>query len=262
MNPHPVVSREEWLVARKRLLEKEKEQTRLRDRLAAERRALPWVKVEKEYVFDAPEGRVTLADLFRGRSQLLVKHFMLAPGQGDPCVGCSFEVDHFEGALLHLEHRDFAFAAVARAPIGEIEAVRKRMAWRFPFVSSYRSDFNHDFHVSFTPEEVAAKRAFYNYRLTDPGIQDLSGLSIFTRDEAGEIFHTYSTYARGGEETLGAYMMLDLTPKGRDERERGNLTDWVRLKDRYDAGGTVDAAGRYHDPACGCADAERQEETR
>jgi predicted dithiol-disulfide oxidoreductase (DUF899 family) len=261
MTSHPVVSREEWIRAREQLLAKEKEHTRHRDRLAAERRALPWVKVRKEYVFDGAEGPVTLADLFGGRSQLLVKHFMMPPGQSNPCVGCSFEVDQVEGALVHLEHHDFAYAAIARAPIAEIEAVRERMGWGFTWVSSYRSDFNYDFHVSFTLEEVAAKRAYYNYRWTDPGLEDLSGISVFYRDEGGEIFHTYATYGRGGEEVLTAYMYLDLMPKGRNEPERGDLTDWVRLHDRYGTGGTVDATGRYHGPACGCADAERQDQS-
>ena len=158
-----IVSREEWLEARKALMAKEKDLTRLRDRLAAERRALPWVKVEKEYVFDAPHGKVTLADLFDGRTQLFVKHFMMGPGQVGQCVGCSLEVDHVEGVLVHLQNHDVSYAAVARAPIEELEAVRKRMGWRFPWVSSYHSDFNYDFHVSFTPEEIAAGRAFYNY---------------------------------------------------------------------------------------------------
>ncbi len=254
MQPNRIVSREEWLAARKELLAKEKELTRLRDRLSAERRALPWVKVEKEYVFDGPSGKVTLADLFGGRRQLFVKHFMLGPNAPGQCVGCSFEVDHLEGVLVHLENHDVSYAAVARAPIEEIEAVRKRMGWRFTWVSSFNSDFNYDFNVSFTPEELAAKRAFYNFRYTDPGLADLSGDSVFFKDDAGVIFHTYSTYGRGGEEFLGAYRMLDVMPKGRDENgPYHSLADWVRPRNMYGKGGVVEGNGRYHVPSCACA---------
>lgn len=254
MQPNRIVSRAEWLAARKELLVKEKELTRLRDRLSAERRALPWVRVEKPYVFDGPRGELTLADLFDGRSQLFVKHFMMGPGQTGQCVGCSFEVDQIEGALVHLENHDVSYAVVARAPIEEIEAVRKRMGWRFLWVSSYRSDFNYDFHVSFRPEEVAAGRAYYNYRHADPGLEDLSGDSVFFRDDAGRIFHTYSVFARGAEELLTAYMVLDLTPKGRDETgPYRSLSDWVRPRNMYGKGGTVEGNGRYHAAACACA---------
>jgi predicted dithiol-disulfide oxidoreductase (DUF899 family) len=251
---HAVVSREEWLTARRALLEKEKAQTRMRDALAAERRALPWVRIEKEYVFDTRDGRKTLADLFDGRSQLIVKHFMLAPGWGEGCVGCSFECDHVEGALVHLENHDVSYVAVARAPLPEIEAFRKRMGWRFRWVSSFGSDFNYDLHVSFTPEEVAAGRGFYNYRLDEVTVEELSGFSVFYKNEQGEVFHTYSAYGRGAEEVLGTYMLLDLTPKGRNESPRGDLTDWVRHHDRYDSGGHVGASGRYVAPgeAGGC----------
>jgi predicted dithiol-disulfide oxidoreductase (DUF899 family) len=252
--PHPVLSREAWLEARKALLAKEKEMTRLRDRLAAERRALPWVKVEKDYDFDTPTGKVTLAQLFDGRSQLFIKHFMMGPGQIGQCVGCSFEVDHVEGALVHLENHDVTYAAVARAPIDEIEAVRKRMGWHFTWVSSYGSDFNYDFNVSFTPEQIAAGRAYYNYRYTDPGLEDLSGDSVFFKDTAGQIFHTYSAFGRGAEELCGAYNYLDLTPKGRNEiGPYRSLGDWVRPKNRYGQGGMVEPNGRYHAPGCGCA---------
>jgi predicted dithiol-disulfide oxidoreductase (DUF899 family) len=249
-----IVSREEWLDARKALQIKEKGLTRLRDQLAAERRALPWVKVEKEYVFDAPEGRVTLADLFDGRSQLFVKHFMMGPGQVGQCVGCSFEVDHVEPLLVHLQSHDVSYAVVARAPIEEIEAVRTRMGWRFTWVSSYRSDFNYDFHVSFIPEGIAAGRAFYNYEYVNPGLEDRSGDSVFSKDDTGQIFHTYSTYGRGGEEFLGIYRYLDATPKGRGEDGPYNtLADWVRPKNMYGKGGSVEGNGRYHQPACACA---------
>jgi predicted dithiol-disulfide oxidoreductase (DUF899 family) len=245
---------EEWLAARKELLVKEKELTRLRDRLSAERRALPWVRVEKEYVFDGPSGKVTLADLFDGRSQLFVKHFMLGPGQPGQCVGCSFEVDHVEGVLVHLENHDVSYAAVARAPIEEIEAVRERMGWRFTWVSSFHSDFNYDFKVSFTPEEIANGRAYYNYRLTAPGLADLSGDSVFFKDDTGAIFHTYSTFGRGGEEFLGAYRYLDVMPKGRDENgPYRSLADWVRPRNMYGKGGVVEGNGRYHVPTCVCA---------
>jgi len=173
MNSPKIVSRAEWLEARKALLAREKELTRLRDELAAERRTLPWVRVEKQYVFDGPHGKLTLADLFDGRSQLFVKHFMMGPGQVSQCVGCSLEVDQVEGALVHLHNRDVSYVVVARAPIGEIETVRKRMGWNVRWVSSYHSEFNYDFHVSFTPEQIAAGRAFYNYGYVDPGLEDL-----------------------------------------------------------------------------------------
>jgi predicted dithiol-disulfide oxidoreductase (DUF899 family) len=254
MQPNRIVSRDEWLAARQQLLVKEKELTRLRDQLSAERRSLPWVRVEKEYVFDGPSGKVTLAELFQGRSQLFVKHFMLGPDAPGQCVGCSFEVDHVEGVLVHLENHDVSYAAVARAPIEEIEAVRKKMGWRFTWVSSFRGDFNYDFNVSFRPEELAAKRAFYNFRYTDPGLADLSGDSVFFKDEAGAIFHTYSTFGRGGEEFLGAYRMLDVMPKGRNENgPYHSLADWVRPRNVYGKGGMVEGNGRYHVPSCGCA---------
>ena len=249
-----IVSREEWVEARRPLLAKEKELTRQRDRLAAERRALPWVRVEKEYVFDGPQGPVTLADLFDGRSQLFLKHFMMGPGQVTQCVGCSLEVDHLEGILTHLQSHDLSYAVVARAPIEEIEAVRRRMGWRFPWVSSYRSDFNYDFHVSFTPAELAAGRAVYNFGYEHPGVEDRSGDSVFVKNDAGEIFHTYSVYARGGEEFLGIYRYLDATPKGRGEDgPYQTLADWVRPRNRYAEGGMVEGNGRYHQAACACA---------
>ena len=255
---HAVVSRAEWLIARRALLEKEKALTRKRDALSAERRALPWVRIEKEYTFDTPEGRRTLADLFDGRSQLIVKHFMFAPGWGEGCVGCSFESDHVEGALVHLENHDVSYVAVSRAPLAEIEPFRRRMGWRFRWVSSDGGDFNYDFHVSFTDEEMAAGRAYYNYRVDDVPAEELSGFSVFLRNASGEVFHTYSAYGRGAEEVLGTYMLLDLTPKGRNESPRGNLTDWVRHHDRYDGAGHVDRGGRYVAPVAGggCCHAE------
>ncbi|HUH83468.1 MAG TPA: thioredoxin family protein [Stellaceae bacterium] len=235
MTMHNVVSREDWLVARKALLAKEKALTKARDELSRERRDLPWVKVEKAYVFEGPHGKETLADLFAGRSQLVVDHFMLGPGWKEGCVGCSFGADHIDGSLVHLEHHDVSVVAVSRAPLPEIEAFKKRMGWRFKWVSSFGSDFNYDFHVSFRPEELAKGKVYYNYELCDAGIDELPGNSVFYRDESGEIFHTYSTYARGSEVLLGTYHLLDLTPKGRNETgPRHNLTDWVRHHDRYE----------------------------
>jgi predicted dithiol-disulfide oxidoreductase (DUF899 family) len=233
MTHHQIVSRDEWLAARTEFLQKEKEFTRLRDQLSAERRALPWVRVEKEYLFDTPDGQQSLGDLFAGRSQLVTKHFMLGPDWTDGCVGCSFEMDHIEGALVHLEHHDVSYVAVSRAPLEKIEAFKRRMGWRFRWVSSYGSDFNYDYHVSFTPEQIASGKAYYNYELRDVGIDELSGRSVFYRDEAGDIFHTYSSYARGGDLFLGSYAVLDITPIGRNETINGNLTDWVRHHDRY-----------------------------
>lgn len=252
---HQVVSRAEWIAARSRLLAKEKELTRARDALSAERQALPWVRIDKQYVFDAPEGRLTLADLFEGRSQLFVKHFMLAPGQAQPCVGCSFEVDHIGGLLVHLENHDISYVAVARAPLAEIEAIKKRMGWRFRWVSSFASDFNQDFKVSFTPEQLARGEAYYNYRTGPVPLSDLSGDSVFYKDdETGDIFHTYSTYSRGGEALLGAYGLLDLMPKGRNETgPNHSLADWVRPRDSYDRQGSVNALGQYRpDEDAGC----------
>lgn len=255
--PHPVVSREEWLAARKALLVEEKELTRMRDRLNAARRALPWVKVEKDYVFDGPRGRESLSDLFAGRRQLIVKHFMFGPGWSEGCVGCSFESDHAEAALVHLEHHDVSYVAVSRAPYAEIEPFRKRMGWRFNWVSSYGSDFNYDFHVSFTADEIARGEALYNYEAQRVASDEMSGKSVFYKDETDAIFHTYSSYARGGELFLGTYHYLDITPEGRNETGRGNLTDWVRHHDRYDAGGAVAATGRYVSPpdgSCGAGE--------
>jgi predicted dithiol-disulfide oxidoreductase (DUF899 family) len=232
---HKVVSREEWLEARKALLTREKEWTRLRDRLSAERRELPWVKIDRDYVFEGPNGTETLADLFAGRSQLVIKHFMFGPGWTDPCVGCSFESDHIDGVVVHLEHHDVSYVAVSRAPYLEIATVHKRMGWKFRWLSSHGSDFNYDFNASFTPEQIAAGKATYNYREGATPMEEMSGRSIFYKDETGAIFHTYSAFARGGEVMLSTYALLDMTPKGRNETVRGNLTDWVRRHDEYEA---------------------------
>jgi predicted dithiol-disulfide oxidoreductase (DUF899 family) len=231
---HPVVSREEWLEARRALLAKEKEWTRLRDRLSAERRQLPWVRIDKSYVFEGPNGKETLSDLFGGRSQLVIKHFMLGPGWKDPCVGCSFEMDHVDGTLIHLENHDVSYVVVARAPYPEIAAVHQRMGWQFKWLSSFGSDFNYDFNASFTPEQIATGKATYNYREGAKPAEEMSGRSIFYKDESGQVFHTYSSFARGGELMLGTYALLDMTPNGRNETRNGNLTDWVRLHDRYE----------------------------
>jgi len=256
LSGHEFVSREEWLIARRDLLKREKELTRLRDQLAAERRALPWVKIDKEYVFDAPEGEMTLAELFDGRRQLFIKHFMMAPGQLTQCVGCSLEVDHVDGILPHLENHDVTYVAVARAPIEEIEAVRKRMGWKFRWVSSYHSEFNYDFNVSFTCGDAASGRSIYNYGIAPEWaaeIEDLSGNSVFYKDDDGQIFHTYSTFGRGGEEFLGIYRFLDSTPKGRAENgPYHSLTDWARPRNMYGKGGTVEPTGRYQQSACAC----------
>jgi predicted dithiol-disulfide oxidoreductase (DUF899 family) len=251
---HQIVSREEWLEARTALVAKEKAFTRARDQLGAERRALPWVKIEKDYIFDGPSGPLTLADLFEGRSQLFIKHFMMAPGQKQQCVGCSLAVDHIQGLLVHLQNHDVSYVAVARAPIAEIEALRKQMDWRFPWVSSYRSDFNYDFNVSFTPEQVAAGRAYFNFRQTNPGMEDLSGHSVFFKDEAGQIFQTYAVFSRGDEDFLGIYRYLDVAPKGRNEGgPTHRMADWVRPRTMYGQGGMVGGNGRYHEPGCGCS---------
>lgn len=229
---HKVVSREEWVAARKAHLANEKELTRLRDKVSAERRDLPWVKVDKEYVFDTPDGRKTLADLFEGRSQLIIHHFMWRWDLGQGCVSCSFEADHAEGAIVHLEHHDVTYVRVSRVPLAELEAYKKRMGWHAKWVSSYGSDFNYDYHVSFTKEELAKGKVYYNYAMTEDGFDELPGLSVFYKDEAGDVFHTYSSYARGNEEVIGAFIYLDITPKGRNETE---IMDWVKRHDEYDA---------------------------
>jgi predicted dithiol-disulfide oxidoreductase (DUF899 family) len=250
MLENKVVSQEEWTEARRELLRKEKALTRQRDALAAERRALPWVRVEKNYLFDGPEGQETLSDLFGGRSQLIVKHFMMGPGWKEGCVGCSFHADHMDSALMHLPQRDVTLLAVSRAPLDEIEAFRRRMGWRFKWVSSHDSDFNFDYHVSFTPEDMASGKMFYNYEVRDFLSDEMSGISVFYRREDGVIFHTYSSYARGNEGFLGAYQYLDVVPKGRDEVH--NLGDWVRHHDRYDRKGSVDPTGRARDTTEDC----------
>jgi predicted dithiol-disulfide oxidoreductase (DUF899 family) len=230
---HEIVTRDQWIEARKELLAEEKAFTRARDRLNEKRGAMPWVRLDKNYTFDGPAGPVSLSELFDGRSQLIIKHFMFGPDWPEGCVGCSFECDHVEGALPHLLHHDVSYAAVSRAPIERIENYKQRMGWRFPWVSSFHNDFNYDFHVSFTPDELKAGKAYYNYDYRPVGVDELSGRSVFYKDPSGTIFHTYSSFARGGEMFLGAYAFLDITPKGRNETINGNLTDWVRRHDQY-----------------------------
>jgi predicted dithiol-disulfide oxidoreductase (DUF899 family) len=249
MEHNLIVTRDEWLVARKALLAKEKEATRARDALSAERRKLPWVKVEKNYVFDGPHGQETLADLFDRRSQLIVYHFMFGPEWKEGCVGCSFLADNIDGALVHLEHHDVTYVAVSQVPFPEIEAYKKRMGWRFKWVSSYGSDFNYDYHVSFAKDDLAKGNVFYNYEMQDLQSEEMSGRSVFYKDANGDIFHTYSSYARGGDMFLGTYAFLDITPKGRNETgPNHDLSDWVRHHDRYGHGGFVDPTGRYVAP--------------
>ncbi|UDF28251.1 UNVERIFIED_ORG: thioredoxin family protein [Roseateles sp. XES5] len=230
---HEIVSREEWLTARKALLAMEKEETKLRDKVRAERLALPWVRVDKSYTFETPEGRKALADLFDGRSQLIVYHFMYGPDWEAGCPGCSFMADHIDGMLPHLNHHDVTMIAVSRAPLEKLAAYKKRMGWKFPWFSSFGSDFNFDYHVSFTREELASGKVNYNYRETasQDAHDELPGLSAFFRDEDGTVYHTYSDYARGGEEALGTLMILDRAPKGRNET--GTLS-FVKRKDEYD----------------------------
>lgn len=227
-----IVSRNEWLAARKSLLVKEKEATRARDALNAERMALPWVKVEEDYVFDTPTGKKTLSDLFEGRSQLMVYHFMLGPGWKAGCPSCSFVADHLQGTLPHLNNHDVTMMAVSRAPIAEIEAYKKRMGWTFPWASSNANTFNFDYHVSFTPDELSKEKVFYNFDdiSSANAFDELPGLSAFYKDEHGNIFHTFSTYARGLEELVGTFMILDRAPKGRNE---GTIMDFVRRHDEY-----------------------------
>jgi predicted dithiol-disulfide oxidoreductase (DUF899 family) len=229
---HKIVPADQWLAARKSLLAKEKELTRLRDDLSRQRRELPWVKVEKRYVFDGPNGQETLSDLFAGRAQLIVDHFMFGADWQEGCPSCSFWADTYDGLVVHLEHRDASFVVVSTAPIEKLQAYRQRMGWRFKWVSSFNTDFNRDYHVTFTPAEQ--KTAVYNYRTGGFGASEAPGISIFAKDAAGGIFHTYSCYARGLDPLNGAYQLIDLLPKGRDEDGLAHPMAWVRRHDRYD----------------------------
>ncbi len=232
MENRKVVSRDEWLVARQAHLIREKEFTRLRDRLAEERRLLPWEAVTKAYVFDGPQGQQTLPELFDGRSQLIVYHFMFAPDWTAGCPHCSFWADNFDDIIVHLNHRDVTMIAASRAPYAKLAAYAQRMGWTFKWVSSGGTDFNFDYQASFTPEELAAKKALFNYTIQDPGVSEREGVSVFYKDPAGSVFHTYSAYARGIDMLNTAYHYLDLAPKGRDEGGRGQY--WVRRHDQYD----------------------------
>jgi len=259
---HNIVSQEEWIAARKELLKKEKELTRLSDQLSAERRKLPWVKVTKNYVFEAPGGKVSLAGLFAGRSQLVIQHFMFGPDWQEGCPSCSFMADHIDGALPHLAARDVTMAAISRAPLAKIEAFKKRMGWRFQWVSSYGGDFNADFHVSFTEKELAQGQVNYNYTMQEFPSAEAPGVSVFYKDAAGDVFHTYSTFGRGVDVLMGSYRILDLAPKGRDEDQLEFPMQWVRYHDRYDTNAFADADKPYWpetasaSESCGCGSTE------
>ncbi len=229
--PHPTAPHADWLAARTALWEREKALTRLKDEIARARRELPWESVDHEYVFDGPGGPETLADLFDGRSQLITYHFMFAPDATAGCPHCSHVADSFNGVVDHIHQRDVTFVAVSRASLDKLAAYRKRMGWTFKWVSSGRNTFNFDYHVSFTPDEVKGKRAFFNYVLQDPQTTDREAVSVFAKGDDGRVYHTYSAYGRGIEILMADYQYLDLTPKGRDENGRGPF--WVKRRDEY-----------------------------
>jgi predicted dithiol-disulfide oxidoreductase (DUF899 family) len=254
MEPHKVVSHDEWVAARKAHLAEEKAFTRARDALSKKRRELPWEKVEKRYVFDTADGKQTLGDLFGGKSQLIIYHFMLGPGWEAGCPSCSYLADHFDGAAIHLAQRDVAFVVVSRAPLPEIEKFKKRMSWKFKWVSSFDSDFNHDYQVSASPQEKANGKVLYNYEMTTFPSEERPGASAFYKNETGEVFHTYSSYGRGLDMFIGAYHFLDIAPKGRDENGLAFSMAWVRHHDRYE-GATVDTKASYQQPkSASCCD--------
>jgi predicted dithiol-disulfide oxidoreductase (DUF899 family) len=235
MANHDIVSHEAWLAARKALLLEEKELTRLRDRLSQRRRALPWVRVDKQYVFEGPDGKESLAELFGGRSQLVVYHFMFGPDWEAPCKSCSFWADNFERNVVHLAHRDVTLIAVSRAPLQRLEAFKRRMGWTFKWVSSAGGDFNYDYQVSFTADDLAKGEAYYNYAMQKNTVSELPGISVFYKDAGGTVFHTYSCYARGLDMMNAAYHYLDLVPKGRDEADqRPYPMAWLRYRDSYE----------------------------
>jgi predicted dithiol-disulfide oxidoreductase (DUF899 family) len=257
-----VVSQNEWLAARKELLAKERQFTRLRDELSRQRREMPWEKVEKAYVFDGPNGKESLGDLFDGRSQLIIYHFMFGPGWSAGCPSCSYLADHFDGPSIHLANRDVTLAVISRAPIAEIEAFKKRMGWKFHWVSSFSNDFNYDYHVSFSAEERAKGNVYYNYELMAFPSEEGPGLSVFSKDANGDIFHTYSSYARGLDIFVGAYNFLDHVPKGRDEDGLAHSMAWVRHHDNYGQGYFVDPTQGYVEPAkvtSSCCSGEHRE---
>lgn len=234
MNNHKVVSREDWLNARKEHLKREKEFTKLRDQLSKDRRELPWVKVEKAYIFDSSDGKLTLADLFKDRSQLIIYHFMYGPDWDEGCPSCSFWADNFDGINVHLNHRDINLVVISRAPLEQLLDYQKRMGWSFKWLSSFGSDFNFDYHVSFTPDEMEKGEMFHNFRVEKFPSDEAAGISVFYKNEQAEIFHTYSTYGRGLDMLNGAYHFMDLAPKGRDEEALSYTMAWLRRHDQYD----------------------------
>ncbi len=238
-----------------KLLEREKELTRWNDQLAEERRALPWVRIEKDYLFDTPDGPRRLSDLFDGRRQLLVQHFMFAPGWEQGCKSCSYMADHHDGMTAHLAQRDVTLLAISRAPLADIARFRQRMGWQFKWVSSQGSDFNRDFHVSFTPQELATGQVHYNYKMQPFPQAEAPGISVFYRDDAGQVFHTYSRFGRGVEVMMGTYHLLDLTPKGRDEAGMAYGMEWLRHHDRYEAAAPAKAAAAAAGSSCCAAQA-------
>lgn len=243
-----VVSPAEWLTARKQFLEKEKQLNRLRDEVARERRTLPWERVEKQYIFEGPEGKETFSDLFDGRSQLIVYHFMFGPDWEEGCPSCSFLTDHVDGALVHLANRDITLLLVSRAPYEQIRAFKERMGWQVRWLSSYGNDFNYDYHVSFRPEEIAKGEVYYNYSSIPFMAEDLHGASVFYKNEEGEIFHTYSTYMRGCDIMVNTYNFMDIAPLGRNEEDLGFTMSWVRHHDKYDQSYIVDKKATYQPP--------------
>ncbi len=255
MEAHKIVSHDAWIAARKAHLAAEKAFTRSRDALSRQRRELPWEKVDKSYMFEGPNGTETLADLFGKHSQLIVYHFMLGPDWDEGCPSCSLLADHFDGAVVHLAQRDVSFVVVSRAPFDQIEKFKRRMGWRFKWVSSFGNDFNFDFHVSATPEEKATGKADYNYEVTEFPSDERPGASVFYKNTAAEIFHTYSSYGRGLDILIGAYNFLDLAPKGRDEAGLKYGMAWVRHHDKYE-GAIVDPKANYQEPksSASCCD--------
>jgi predicted dithiol-disulfide oxidoreductase (DUF899 family) len=248
INQRKVVSHSEWVEARKAFLAKEKEFTHLRDELSRQRRQLPWEKVEKAYEFEGARGVVSLGDIFGKRSQLAIYHFMLGPGWKEGCPSCSYLADHFDGMTMHLANRDVTFAVVSHAPYSEIAAFKQRMGWRFNWYSSFNSDFNYDFNVSATPEEKTQKEVFYNYEFAPFPADERPGFSAFIKDAGGNIFHTYSAYARGLDILVGTYNFLDYMPKGRDEEGLRHTMAWVRHHDKYEDGYVVDRDQGYVQP--------------
>jgi predicted dithiol-disulfide oxidoreductase (DUF899 family) len=247
MEPHEIVSHDEWIAARKAHLAEEKTFTRARDALNRKRRELPWEKVGKAYAFDGAGGEETLANLFGGKSQLIVYHFMFGPDWEEGCPSCSLIADHFDGAVVHLAQRDVALAVVSRAPLDQIEKFKRRMGWHFNWVSSFGDDFNFDYQVSATPEEKAKGIAAYNYEVTTFPSDERPGTSVFYKNAAGEIFHTYSSYGRGLDILIGAYNLLDLAPRGRDEAGLSYGMAWVRHHDKYE-GAIIDPKAKYQQP--------------